>query len=176
MDDNKVLFQGEMQLCRWSESSTNGAMVTMWVHPEDLEAFKLLKARTGKTPGQRLGVVMVAIGEDEAVVQHPPAPAPSPAPKPYHKPTIGDLARVAVIWCKSPVFQAWAANQLGDARERLDEADCKVYVLRESGAIAKYGDQASRKHLDTDPECGKAFLDRILYPFRDYLQKEGLEP
>lgn len=181
MDERKILFQGEMQLCRWSESSTNGAMVTMWVHPEDLEAFKLMKARSGKTAGQRIGVVMVAIGDDEAVVEHPPAPAPVAAPVPTpalqprttYTPNIGALGMLAVRWCKDRDFWCWLEESETSGMQ-YSEAAAKEFILTTAGVIAKYGEQASRKHLDTDPECAARFNECIRIPFRQWLAKQGI--
>jgi hypothetical protein len=184
MEEHKVLFQGEMQLCRWSESSTNGATVTMWVHPEDLESFKLMRARTGKTPGQRLGVVIVAIGDDEAVVEHKPAASPAPELRGYRKPTLGDNALIAVRWCKSSVFQTWAARRAAQFMPevsnlrgiRLSEDGAKQFILLACDVLKRHPDDASRKHLDADEECAKLWHERIRIPFRDYLKEEGLEP
>lgn len=173
MDQQKTLFHGELQLMRWSESSTLGATVTFWVHPEDLDSFKLLKARSGKQAGQRLACVLVEINDDESAAT-PPAPPPQERPRPReYKPHIGSLGLIAVRWCKDKDFQRWAADVNGDANV-LSEADAKAFILIECGLAEKYGKEASRKHLDTDPEAGELFHERIRKPFRQWLDEQGI--
>jgi hypothetical protein len=178
------VFQGELQLVRWSESSTNGATVTFWVHPEDLEHFKLLQARKGKVCGTRLGAVMVEIGEDETVVPQEtaqPTPAPTPAPRRYHPPSVGALGMLAVRWCRDPVFHEWVSNVANDqwmldmVATELDPADiAKAFILSECGIAQKYGQAASRKYLDTDEQAAAAFQQKIRQPYMQYLNEQGL--
>ena len=182
--ERKVLFSGEAQLTAWGESSTTGAWVKLWVHPEDLESFKTMKLRVGRTAGQRLGVAIVQLGDDEAIVEHhdgqAAAPAPAPEPPPPRpvpdkfKPHIGALGMLAVRWCKDRDFQQWLA--FGDAsRMVFDEAAAKEFVLEQCGVIERYGNQASRKHLDIDPDCAALFDQRIRIPFRDWLAEQGIQ-
>lgn len=189
MDDaaRKILFTGEAQLTAWGESSTTGAWVKMWVHPDDLEAFKLMKLRVGRTAGQRLGVAIVQIGDDEAIVEHrdgqgeaapapAPAPAPTPAPPPRrnaYTPNIGALGMLAVRWCQDRDFWRWASQQgigLVDSQDRAKE-----YVLEVCDVYDRHGQEASRKHLDTDPECAQRFHDMVRIPYRDWLAEQGIE-
>jgi hypothetical protein len=155
---HNTVFQGELQLVRWSESSTNGATVTFWVHPEDLEHFKLLQARKGKVCGTRLGAVMVEIGEDETVVPQEtaqPTPAPTPAPRRYHPPN-----------------DQWMLDMVAT---ELDPADiAKAFILSECGIAQKYGQAASRKYLDTDEQAAAAFQQKIRQPYMQYLNEQGL--
>jgi len=174
MEENKILFQGEMQLAAWGESMQTGAWVKMWVHPEDLEAFKLMKARTGKHAGQRLGVAIVQLGDDEAVVEHAPAepkPEPSSGPRPAAV-RIGDFGRCAVMWCKRPDFRRWASE--ASDLPIGDEDDAKEFILDECGVTAAYGTAASRKHLDVAP-FSDAFLDKVFHPFTAYCRKHGID-
>lgn len=60
------IYSGEAQLARWSETSANGAMITLWLPDGDaLENFKLLTERKGKQAGQILAIVVKQI-DDEA--------------------------------------------------------------------------------------------------------------
>lgn len=202
--ERKVLFSGEMQLMDYGMSRASGSWVKMWIHEDDQDYFKTMQVRTGKMAGQRLGVVIVQIGDDEAVVEHepvPPAPPPpdlqwTPAerqrleelgarplvpnrieprakPQPYRKPHLGDLAMCAVMWGKRKDFQAWAGEFDGKG-EPLNEAGCKQMILEVCGVVDKHGAAASRKHLDADKDCERAFLDRIFYPFTDYCREHGI--
>ncbi len=175
MEENKVLFQGELQLTAWGESSTTGAWVKFWVHPDDLESFKLLRTRVGKVAGQRIGTAMVEIGEDEAVVSHAPAPRPTPgpteAPQPrgYRAPHITGLAMLAVRWCQDPEFWLWASDHYvgpGSAgrfpgyKGRVEgEGAAKDFILEVCGDIK------SRKVLAEDGEPARLFNERIRQPF-----------
>lgn len=174
MSEQKIVFQGELQLTRWSESSANGATVTFWVHPEDLESFKVMKARSGKTPGMRLGVVMVAIGDDEQVIEHAPAPSSTPAPTPRRvpRPHMGDLGMIAVRWCRDKDFWRWVAEQVGF---EAGESVSKEFILQQCGAAERDGSAASRKHLDADPDCAQLFHQRIRIPFHDWLIEQGIQ-
>lgn len=175
---NITVFQGELQLTAWGESSNAGAWVKFWVHPEDLEHFKLLQIRSGQKAGQRLAAVMVQIGDGEqAVVQTsataPAAtPAPSSVPKRYHPPSVGARGMLAVRWCKLPAFLEWM--------EKTFEAPLPSFMPNEKDQAKRYlciaCDIDSRKRLDTDPEAGAWFDEHIRIPFRDYLQQQGIEP
>lgn len=179
MDDRTIVFQGELQLQAWGESSTAGAWVKFWIHSDDLEAFKALRGRSGKQAGQRLAVVMVEIGDDEMPVVQPEAPAAPPAASPaprYQAPHIGALGMLAVRWCKDPAFQRWVP-EVKHARDgdRYNESACKEYILAECGITDFYGSAASRKHLDIDPECARRFQERIRGPFMEWKRENGLD-
>src|SRR5262245_8047927 len=131
MDDaeRKVLFSGETQIMDWGQSRTSGSWIKLWVHDDDLEAFKLFQARSKGQAGTRLGTVMVEIGPDEAIVEHaaPPTPAEPPAPTPppprrtTYTPNIGALGMLAVRWCQDEDFRRWASQEgigLVDSQDR----------------------------------------------------------
>lgn len=176
-DENIILFQGELQMLAWGESMQAGAWVKFQVHPDDLESFKMMRAKVGKTPGQRMGAVMVQINDDETVEEQP-TPKPAAAPKPPAEP-MGDVGMRAVLWCRDPRFQHWVATQLlgdADSDDRASEADCKAFILDESGVTVKYGAQASRKHIDKDPECQALFHRHIRAPYNDFFKAKGYQP
>lgn len=169
MTERKILFHGEIQLMRWSESSTNGATATFWVAPEDLESFKVMKARAGKTAGQRIACVMMEIGDDEAVgglpleAEEPPARA-----EPRAKP-VGALGMLAVRWCKDPGFLSWVSNGW-QSPVLLTEPQAKQLMLSECGVLAKYGTLASRKHFDVDAHCAERFHELFRVPYLAHLK------
>jgi hypothetical protein len=167
--EHKTLFAGELQLTAWGDSSTTGPWVKFWLHPDDLEQFKLLRQRKGnKEAGTRLGAVMVEINDDETIVTQEPTPKPN-----TYSVRIGDLARCAVFWCERPDFWQWASETSG--LPILDRDDAKDYILSECGVFAKYGKAASRKHLDADAAFSNAFLERILRPFKAYADENGID-
>lgn len=188
MTDRRILFSGEMQLCRWSESSTNGATVTMWVHPEDLDSFKSLKARSGKHAGQRLACVLVELDDEEAVVQQPETPAPTESPsktapgavRKYPKPTAGEQALWAVGHCRNGEFQEWVSEVANDvfladcAEHGLNPHDtCKAFILAECGITADRYPVPSRKYLDLE-EHAEQLQRKIKSPFARYLLDKGM--
>lgn len=159
-------FQGEVQLRRWSESSTQGVQVTFALpDSDDLEPFK---AKAGK----RFMAVLVEIGDDETPVE--PKAARS---------AIGPLCALAVQWCKSREFFDWLAPvfdrfQGGSAESALDisrasatagsrDAFCRVAVLAMCGID-------SRKELDTNPEAAEKFHRLIRGPFYKHALAKGL--
>lgn len=177
MSEREAAFQGEIQLTRWNESSTNGATVTFWIHPEDIEHFKHFKVRSGKTPGQRFACVLVEMTDEEAtgpVSLREPAPRASPAPRPsYPKAKPGPVAMTAVAYCKSATFREWVSlNNAGG--ERIGEEEAKHFILDVCGVLDDYGEAASRKHLDTDPEAHELFEEKVRRPYVQWLaEQEG---
>lgn len=66
-----VIYAGEVQLLRWSESSTTGRTVLFQIPEETVEhPFKRFNVRdkSAKTPGKRFMAVLVEIGDDEKPV------------------------------------------------------------------------------------------------------------
>jgi len=171
MDANKILFSGELQLTAWGESSTTGAWVKFWIHPEDLEAFKLLRTRVGKVAGQRIGAALVEIADDEAVVSHAPAPSPTPAPtqppqpRGYRAPHITGLAMLAVRWCSNPQFLAWLESTKVDGPV-YDSEMAKAFILQTCGIT-------SRKFLAEDGEPARIFNEKIRLPFMAWSNQQG---
>lgn len=161
-------FQGEVQLRRWSESSTQGVQVTFALpDSDDLEPFK---AKAGK----RFMAVLVEIGDDEKPVDPEQKPAKEP---------IGPLCALAVKWCKTTHFYEWVldasepyqpgivargGSDVGSARSAESrEAFCRVAVL----AMC---DIDSRKELDTNPEAAEKFHRLIRGPFYKHAIAVGL--
>jgi hypothetical protein len=131
-------WQGEVQLRRWSESSTQGVQVTFALPDSgDLDPFK---AKSGK----RFMAVLVEIGDDEQPVQ------------PRRKDQRGPLCREACDLCAMPDFQAWVAEAGGN---RVATEDCaKQYILNVC-------DVASRKDLDRHAPAADRFVSNIRIPF-----------
>lgn len=150
------LFSDEVQLAGWSDSHTSGAKVTFWLSdPTLLDAFRGMTERKGKTAGQRLAMVLVEISDQETLVEQPEAP----------KEPIGELCRLAVMWCKDEAFQQWIADVAGPGIG-LCEQDAKNELYAMCGI-------QSRKELDTDAEAVNKFHRLIRIPFMKYLK--GLE-
>lgn len=164
MNPQAIAFQGEVQLLRWSETSNQGATVTLQLaDPSDLERFKTMTLAKGKQAGQRLAAVMVEVGDDEQpVVQSSGRPsqtrmdAGSPEnsmpktanPSTSQKP--GQLCVMACTFCADPEFWIWAEVSNEDEAKEAILDECRV---------------SSRRDLDTNPDAGARFLQHVRSPF-----------
>ena len=151
MDEQKIVFQGEVQLAGWSENHSAGCKIDLWLREtEDLDAFRAMTVRKGKTAGQRLAIVVVEIGEDEQPVEQPPSVGRK------HNP----LTKSAGILCATPEFQRFVADRTGnDAAEDGDE-QAAAFVREWCGV-------ASRSELDEKPEAGRQFA-KLMEAYREW--------
>lgn len=140
---SEVIFKGELQLLRWSETSNGGATVTFQLaDPAELEHFKDMTLAKKGQAGQRIAAMMAEVGDDEQPVQQP------------GKPKGGELARQAGIWCADPRFQQW------------------FLVSGEIEAKAKVCDLCwikSRSELDHDKNAADRFNNLISAPYRKHV-------
>jgi hypothetical protein len=125
----KPTFQGEVQMRRWSDSSTQGVQITFAL--PDADDLAPLKAKVGK----RFVAVLVEIGDDEQPVE----PQVSKG-----RDQRGPLCKEACDLCAMPDFQKWCSA--------YDEALAKAYVLRNCGIN-------SRKELDSDERAAERFRE-----------------
>lgn len=144
----KPTFQGEIQMRRWSDSSTQGVQITFGL--PDSSDLEPLKAKAGK----RFMAVLVEIGDDEQPVQEP------------EKVKVGPLCSEAVSLCKTRDFWVWLAEVHGVAEvaEELSEEGAKRWVLRICGV-------KSRKDLDADRQAGQDFVNLVRIPFMKWQQQ-----
>lgn len=146
-------FAGEVQLRRWSESSTQGVQVTFALaESADLDKFKGLE-------GKRFMAVLVQIGDDEQPVPNTPKTGDLKQREP-----LGDLCWRAVQWCKDPEFWSWmcSINLMCDSEDgasRFVKSVCGV---------------GSRKDLDTDKEAARKFHQYIRGPYQKHLIARGI--
>lgn len=141
-----TIFRGELQLLRWSETSTGGATVTFQLSDVgDLNGFKDLTLAKKGMAGQRIAAIMVPVEDEQEQGQ---------APKVEQKP--GMLCIMACTFCADPEFRQWADSVGADRIE--SEGDAKLFILRECGV-------SSRKQLDTDPDATKRFHKLIREPY-----------
>ncbi len=139
-------FQGEVQLRRWSESSTQGVQVTFALaDADDLEPLKIKS-------GRRFMAVLVEINDDETPVQ------------PQSEP-IGPLCKWLVMRCAEPEFRAWLSSVF-TAMTIKDEADVKALVLDLLGLT-------SRKELDGNPTAEAKFHQKIRQPYQMWLVRRS---
>ena len=139
-----TIFRGEMQLLRWSETSTGGATVTFQLADVgDLNGFKDLTMAKKGMAGQRIAAIMVPVEDEQDLAPEHPAPV-----EPKQKP--GDLCIVACNYCKDPAFLRWvgAIHPNGARQFILDKCLIK-----------------SRKDLDTDKMAATRFLTLIREPY-----------
>lgn len=147
-----TIFRGELQLLRWSETSTGGATVTFQLADVgDLNGFKDLTLAKKGMAGQRIGAIMVQVDDD---VEQAPAPVPvAPKVRP------GELCIMACTFCADPLFQGWVT--LTDGAESQDEESAKAFILMMCGV-------KSRKELDTDPKATSLFHTLIRGPYMEW--------
>lgn len=150
MSDLQPVFNGEMQLMNWGESSANGAWVKFWITPEDLEAFRSLKCKSGKIAGHRVAAVLVEIGDDELPVQREPQ---------QDRPKGGALAKLAGMWCAEPEFAQWAQHE---GWCDVNDADSAAAHVRTLCVIS------SRAELDSNPDAKRLFDERIRGPYSKF--------
>lgn len=159
MADITPSFQGEIQLRRWSESSTQGVQVTFALaDTDDLGKFRGLE-------GKRFMAVLVQIGDDEQPVMGNPISTDLGNPTSgKQRERLGDLAWRAVQWCKEPEF----IDFLNGQEPGIDsEHDAAAYIKRVCGV-------QSRKELDANPAARSLFNARIRGPYHKHLMARGL--
>lgn len=169
MPDIQPTFAGEVQLRRWSESSTQGVQITFALaDAADLERFRGME-------GKRFMAALVQVGDDEQPV--PPETGNSVSAKPREP--LGDLCWRAVQWCRDPEFavfihgvfyKLWPTGLPGTpVVKEGDSAEpfCKFAVQQICGI-------ESRKELDTNPEARRLFNEHIRGPFQKHLIARGV--
>lgn len=159
MSDVPTIFNGEMQLMNWGESSANGAWVKFWITPEDLEAFRHLKCKSGKIAGHRVAAVLVEIGDDERPVQRDNTATGNNAAKG------GALARLAAQLCTDAMFWSFIYDRFGVSFHAGNELDECAQWMREQCDIA------SRAELDSNEAAAEYFHTYIRKPWLAYKQK-----
>jgi len=158
MSNVPTIFNGEMQLMNWGESSANGAWVKFWITPEDLEAFRHLKCKSGKIAGHRVAAVLVEIGDDEQPVQRDTTATGNNAAKG------GALAVLAGRLCADERFWEFVSDTYGDKISHPDQ--CAIWVRCQC-------EIRSRAELDHNEAAAEAFHRIIRGPWQEYCQQRG---
>jgi hypothetical protein len=156
---SKEIFSGALQLLRWSETSNQGATVTFQLaDPADLERFKDLTMAKKGMAGQIIAAIMKTV-DDEEEVANDSQPDPDPEPE---KLKGGELAKLAGMWCESPLFRRWLVVHGGfkDLRSSEDAAE----VIRSWCVVD------SRAQLDHDDEAATRFQKFIRGPYMAWQQ------
>lgn len=152
MSNIPTVFTGEMQLMNWGESSSNGAWVKFWIAPEDLEAFRHLKCRSGKIAGHRMMAALAEIGDDEQPVAQPRDADPGSEAQSKG----GALAKLAGMFCQQPEFWRFIAEHFGARISNADQA---------AGAVREICKVDSRAELDGNAEAADVFHSQIRLPY-----------
>jgi hypothetical protein len=182
-----IAFKAEVMLAGWSESHDSGAKVTFWLpDASDLDVFRTMTVRKGRTAGQRFMCVLALIGEDEQPEPVDP-PAPTPAP-PLRWPAssarrawrdLGPCAKQAIEWCGDQVFQEWIRPVYdralgGDGSGWGDLSDADRAPMKPADfarhAVLVLCDCVHRIDLDTDPSAKERWHDLIRKPYVAYLR------
>ncbi|MFM0503937.1 hypothetical protein [Paraburkholderia caffeinilytica] len=155
MSDLQPVFSGEMQLMNWGESSANGAWVKFWITPEDLEAFRSLKCKSGKIAGHRVAAVLVEIGDDEQPVQQVEP----------EKPKGGELARMAGVLCQDVEFRVFMSAQGWHAGNDQEAAE----TIRQMCGVT------TRAELDHNADAATVFHRVIRGPWVKWKAARGIK-
>lgn len=177
MPDIQPTFAGEVQLRRWSESSTQGVQITFALaDAADLERFRGME-------GKRFMAALVLLGDDEQpVVDKSRNLQGQPVDKSANlqgREHLGDLCWRAVQWCRDPEFavfihgvfyKLWPTGLPGTpVVKEGDSAEpfCKFAVQQICGI-------ESRKELDTNPDARRLFHEKIRGPYQKFLIARGV--
>jgi hypothetical protein len=158
--NNSLVFRGEMQLLRWSETSNAGATVTFQLaEPAELERFKTMTLAKRGMAGQRLAVMMAEIGDDEQPIEQPKE-------EQKEEPELkgGALAKWVSMRCNEPEFWRFL-GKLGHTVTNSKEA---------AEAVRRICNVQSRKEFDTDPAAEQRFHERIRIPFGRFLRGQNV--
>lgn len=144
----KTIYSGEVQLQRWSDTSSGGATITLWLPDgDDLANFKLLTERKGKQAGQILAMVIKTVDvEDEQAIET--------AGK---RSKVGPLCMSAIELCKNKQFQAFTNSS--------DEYNAKVHLLNVCRA-------ETRKQLDEVDYMAELFR-KLMSDYRAWIAQNG---
>jgi hypothetical protein len=142
----------ETMLLGWKETHNGGAEIRLQLScPEDLEQFKLMTIKKGKTAGQILMAVFVEM--------HDGVTPERKAPESH----VGPLAKWAVMRCKEESFQKWMSS-IHDLKFWLDGPNPEEACKRIICVLCKI---ESRKQLDTNPEAARLFDLHIRNPYAE---------
>lgn len=145
-------IQAEVQLLNWSETATGGSKVVLQV--DDLDPWRLLQRKEGKTSGTRFMAVFVPIGDDDQ-------PLPDAQPQQEERKG-GPLAQLAGRWCGDPVFREWLRDEWCSGF--LPDVDEAAETIRHACGIS------SRAELDHDARARTLFDQKFRIPYGRYLQ------
>lgn len=138
-----VIFRGELQLLRWSETSNQGATITFQLSDvRDLDAFKDLTMAKKGMAGQRIAAMMAHVADDV-----------EPTPEPKQRP--GELCIMACTFCADKQFWLWCATRNDFTG---GEEGAKLVILNTCGV-------QSRKEIDTNKTAMARFHTLIREPF-----------
>lgn len=139
-------------LAGWTDTHNGGAKVTFWLpDDQDLEAFRRMTVKKGKTAGQRLMCVLVEIDEQEQPVA-PDAPR-SHASSDAHLMITGSAF---VSYCNEVADNEWTADKVRLWAKHRMQID-------------------SLSQLDTDPLALKRFHELIRRPFEQWMEHNGYD-
>lgn len=157
---SSVIFTGTVQLLGWSDTHNSGPKLVLQLESsEDLEAFKHLTVKHGKTAGQILGIAVTLL--DPATGLQPGVENPL-----AEKPKGGPLSRLAGMWCHNEEFSAW----LMMAEQDFWSSACEAIPGGSSPEISKrvlydllmITSLAELDHIET---AAQLFNSRIRLPF-----------
>lgn len=141
----KATFKGEVMLAGWSDSHNGGAKLAFWLPDDaDLEVFRALTVRKGKTAGHRFMCLLFEINEQELMQSQPK----------HH------LSSDAHLMITGEVFVSYVRETVTGANA-WDVEKIRQWVKWSLGI-------KSLSELDSDPAAGMRFHREIRTPFLEW--------
>lgn len=154
-----VVYDGEVMLAGWGDTSTQGYTVTFWCEPPGDDPEQPGHGRVHPFESfvrtDSFMVALVELDDDNAPVEPKVRERVEKAGKP-REPQPQKLAAVAGMLCNNPDFWSWINTETDGGIMNGEEA--AVWMRAMLGI-------ESRRQLDTDPEVAKAFHETIRRPF-----------
>jgi hypothetical protein len=145
-EELKATFKGEVMLAGWSDSHNGGAKLAFWLPDDaDLEVFRQLTVRKGKTAGHRFMCLLFEIDEQELMGSKAPE-------KPKHH-----LSSDAHLMITGEAFVSYVNATVTGAGD-WDADKIRKWVKWSLGIV-------SLSQLDSEPLAAKHFHDEIREPF-----------
>lgn len=122
-------------------------------------------APKGSTPKRGTGKARATV---DAVREHKPRPPATEA----QRAAMNGLCGLAIKWCDDEHFQEWLAFTFPDDWAVSNE---KTHAKMAADVVKHLCDIEIRKALDTDPRAGEVFRVKIMHPYVECRQADGIE-
>lgn len=154
-------YNGQLMLCAWGDTSSQGYTVTFWCeHPEEgIHAFEGYARNVDS-----FMTVLVELDDAEQVIDQAKRARVEAAQKDERKG--GELAKLAGMFSQQHTFWEWVKHVSGGTWDPTSAEDAAQYV-RDLCKVS------SRRLLDHDELAGKRFHQLIRQPYVAWQEQEG---